>query len=201
MRGTTRHDAEFVEFMTARSPQLHRSALLLTGSHPAAEDLLQTALTKAYVAWGRVRAADDPVAYVHGVLIKTFLSHRRRRSSSELPLAEPTLRLRPADHRQGHGHDPTDGPTDRLALLAALAGLDPLDRAVVVLRYWEDQSVTRTAAALGLTEAAVKNRSLRSLRTLRGLLTDPAEDDRPPPAPSPSTASPSTSRLSTRSTP
>ncbi len=185
MRRTTRHDAEFVEFMTARSPQLHRSALMLTGSPAAAEDLLQTSLTKAYVAWGRVRSADDPVAYVHGVLIKTFLSHCRRRSSSELPVADPSLQGRAEAHR--------DDPTERLALLAALAELDPLDRAVVVLRHWEDQSVARTAAALGLTEAAVKNRSLRSLRTLRGLLTEPSEPLL--------TTSSSVSRPSTRSTP
>ena len=82
MRRSRRWDAEFTEFVAARSPQLYRNAYLLTTSPHAAEDLVQTALAKAYAAWWRVRGASDPVAYVHGILIKAFLSERRRRSSS-----------------------------------------------------------------------------------------------------------------------
>jgi RNA polymerase sigma-70 factor (sigma-E family) len=159
-------DTEFTEFLTARSGQLYRSAYLLTTSPHAAEDLLQTALAKSYAAWGRVRRADDPVAYVHGVLIKTFLSERRKRSSGELPVAEPGLLA-----RLDRAAASTD-PTDRVALMTALARLAPLDRAVVVLRFWEDRSVAQTAADLDLSEAAVKNRSLRALRTLRELLAE-----------------------------
>jgi RNA polymerase sigma-70 factor (sigma-E family) len=161
VRRSTRTDDEFADFVAARSPQLYRSAYLLTMSPHAAEDLVQTALAKAYAAWWRVRGADDPVAYVHGVLVKTFLSERRRRSSGELPTAAVP------DHAV-----PADDPTDRVALLTALADLAPLDRAVVVLRFWEDRSVIQTATDLDLTEAAVKNRSLRALRTLRGLLAE-----------------------------
>lgn len=161
-RQSSRHDAEFAEFVAARSPQLYRSAYLLTMSPHAAEDLVQTALAKAYAAWWRVRSAQDPVAYVHGVLVKSFLSDRRRPSSGELPVAEPP-----------EGATAQADPADRVALMAALAELAPVDRAVVVLRYWEDRSVTQTAADLGLTEAAVKNRSLRALKSLRGLLSDP----------------------------
>ncbi len=164
MSRSGRTDTEFAEFVTARSSQLYRSAYLLTASAHAAEDLLQTALAKTYAAWGRVRAADDPVAYVHGVLIKSFLSERRRRSSTELPVAE-------AFDRPAVCAD----PTERVALMAALSQLAPLDRAVVVLRFWEDRSVSQTAADLDLSEAAVKNRSLRALRTLRGLLAEAAE--------------------------
>ncbi|WP_028637228.1 SigE family RNA polymerase sigma factor [Nocardioides sp. URHA0032] len=161
--GRSRHlDTEFAEFVAARSPQLYRSAYLLTTSSHAAEDLVQTALAKAYAAWWRVRSADDPVAYVHGVLVKSFLSDRRRRSSTELPTADLPDRVT----------TDTD-PAERLALLSALAKLAPLDRAVVVLRFWEDHSVADTAAELDLSEAAVKNRSLRALRALRGLLTEP----------------------------
>ena len=157
-----RNDApDFADFVAARSGQLYRSAYLLTTSPHAAEDLVQIALTKAYAAWPRVRAADDPVAYVHGVLLKAFLSERRRRSSTELPVPE-------TDDVPVAGPD----PTERLALLGALRDLGPVDRAVVVLRFWEDRSVADTAHQLGLSEAAVKNRCLRALRTLRGLLTD-----------------------------
>ena len=119
MRRSTRWDAEFTEFVEARSPQLYRNAYLLTTSPHAAENLVQTALAKAYAAWWRVRGASDPVAYVHGEL-------------------------------------------------------SDLDRAVVVLRYWEDRSVADTAAQLGLSVAAVRNRSLPALRSLRGLLGEDA---------------------------
>jgi RNA polymerase sigma-70 factor (sigma-E family) len=161
VRRSDRTDDEFAEFVTARSPQLYRSAYLLTTSPHTAEDLVQTALAKTYTAWWRVRAADDPVAYVHGVLIKSFLSERRRKSSQEIPIAEPPDRA----------VTDADG-TDRAALLSALAELAPIDRAVVVLRFWEDRSVAQTATQLDLTEAAVKNRSLRALRSLRGLLSE-----------------------------
>ncbi len=154
-------DRQFSEFVAARSSQLYRSACLLTTSPHAAEDLVQTVLAKAYASWSRVSGADDPVAYVHGMLINSFLSSRRRRSSGEVPVADTPDRVA----------TDTD-PSDRLALMAALRDLAPLDRAVVVLRFWEDHSVTRTAQQLNLSEAAVKNRSLRALRTLRGLLTD-----------------------------
>lgn len=162
MGRSTHRDEEFAEFVAARSPQLYRSAYLLTTSRHAAEDLVQTALAKAYAAWWRVRSAQDPVAYVHGVLVKSFLSDRRRRSSGELPVGE-------LPERAGHDAD----PAERVALLAALGELAPLDRAVVVLRFWEDRSVAQTAVDLGLSEAAVKNRSLRALRALRGLLSEP----------------------------
>jgi RNA polymerase sigma-70 factor (sigma-E family) len=154
-------DEKFSAFVPARADHLYRQAWLLTGSRAAAEDLVQTALTKSYAAWSRVLRADDPVAYVHGVLLKAFLSDRRRRSSGEVPHADPhqTATSAVAD-------DPTDAQVDRLALAAALSRLGRTDRAVVVLRYWEDRTVAETAALLGLSEAAVKNRSLRALRRL-----------------------------------
>jgi RNA polymerase sigma-70 factor (sigma-E family) len=158
-------DEEFSAFVAARADHLFRQAWLLTGSRPAAEDLVQTALTKAYAAWSRVRRADDPVAYVHGVLMKSFLSDRRRRSSAELPVAEPRIETVAQP-------DPADVQVDRIALAGALATLSRTDRAVVVLRYWHDRSVDETAAALGLSEAAVKNRSLRALRRLSEELSE-----------------------------
>ena len=160
-------DEEFSAFVAARADHLYRQAWLLTGTRQAAEDLVQTALTKTYAAWSRVRRADDPVAYVHGVLMKTFLSDRRRRWSREVPHGD--LPDRPAPQ------DPTDTQVDRLALVGALAGLGRTDRAVVVLRYWDDRSVADTAQALGLSEAAVKNRSLRALRRLGDALSDVPE--------------------------
>jgi RNA polymerase sigma-70 factor (sigma-E family) len=168
VRGTDRDTEEFTQFVAARANQLYRSAYLLTTTPQGAEDLVQTALAKAFAAWPRVRGADDPVAYVHGVLIKAFLSERRRRSSTELPVAEPADRS---------SVDPD--PVDRLTLMTALSQLAPTDRAVVVLRFWEDLSVAQTARDLGLSEAAVKNRSLRALRALRQLLDTPLPNGSP----------------------
>jgi RNA polymerase sigma-70 factor (sigma-E family) len=164
MRGSTSVDEEFTSFVAAASPQLHRKAWLLTTSSTAAEDLLQSSLAKAYVAWRRVSAADDPTAYVSGIVLKTFLSERRRRSSTEVVVAA-------VDDTPVSVED----PTLRLTLLAALRTLTPLDRAVVVLRYWEDRSVEETAHALHLSSAAVKNRSLRALAALRTQLDDVRE--------------------------
>lgn len=173
MNRRSRQDAEFSAFAAARSTNLYRNAWLLTTSTHAAEDLLQTTLAKVYASWGRVSAADDPVAYAHGVLIKTFLSDRRRRSSSEVPVSDDDLSA-----REHPGHTAAD-PVDRVVLMAALRELAPLDRAVIVLRYWEDRTVADTARQLHLSEAAVKNRSLRSLRALRELLTDPTDETDP----------------------
>ncbi|RYB95211.1 SigE family RNA polymerase sigma factor [Nocardioides oleivorans] len=164
MRGSASVDEEFTSFVASASPQLHRKAWLLTTSSAAAEDLLQSALAKAYVNWRRVSAADDPTAYVSGIVLKTFLSDRRRRSSTEVAVAE-------VDDCQAV----PDDAALRLTLLAALRTLAPLDRAVVVLRYWEDLSVEETAQTLHLSSAAVKNRALRSLAALRTQLGDARE--------------------------
>lgn len=164
MRASTSVDEEFTSFVASASPQLHRKAWLLTTSSAAAEDLLQSALAKAYVNWRRVSAADDPTAYVSGIVLKTFLSDRRRRSSTEVTVAEVT-----------DAGATSDDPALRVTLLAALGTLAPLDRAVVVLRYWEDRSVEETARALHLSSAAVKNRSLRALASLRTQLADARE--------------------------
>ena len=159
-------DEEFSELAAALLPQLYRRAYLLTTSTAQAEDLAQTALAKAYAAWSRVRTADDPAAYVHGILLKAFLSERRRRSSGEIPSADPT------EGRDGLVAGPD--VAERLVLLDALRELGTVDRSVVVLRYWEDRSVEQTADLLNLSSAAVRNRSSRALAQLRAALGAPA---------------------------
>ncbi|MEX3103452.1 MULTISPECIES: SigE family RNA polymerase sigma factor [unclassified Streptomyces] len=152
---------EYAEFAAARAGQLYRSACLMTaGDTYLAEDLVQEALGKNYVRWGRVSKTENPAAYAQTVLTRVFLTHRRRRSSGERATdAFPDL---PAA-------DEADAPL-RLTLLQALARLSPKDRAVVVLRYWEDRSIEETAHALHTTSAAVRSRSSRALRRLRELL-------------------------------
>ncbi|WP_139982227.1 SigE family RNA polymerase sigma factor [Nocardioides litoris] len=157
------HDEEYEEFARARTPVLLRSAWLLCGDAHLAEDLVQETLAKVYVRWHAAFRSpiENPVAYAQTTLTRTFLSSRRRRSSTERPTG--TLPERPVD-------DGTDRAATRLALLAALDGLAPKDRTVLVLRYLEDLSVEETADRMGCSPGAVRSRSLRALDRIRPLL-------------------------------
>src|SRR5262249_20894727 len=132
-------DREFVEFATGVAPRLQRAAYLLCHDWHLAQDLTQTALARAYVAWPRLARAGHPEAYARQILCRTYLDHRRRRSTSELVSDGVPERASRSENGEL-----------RLSLLEALRRLSPRDRAVVVLRYWEDQSVEATARALGL---------------------------------------------------
>jgi RNA polymerase sigma-70 factor (sigma-E family) len=160
---TAGHLGDFEEFARARTPQLHRSAWLLCGDRHLAEDLVQDTLAKVYVRWhrrigGRI---ENPAAYAQTTLVRTFISARRRHSSGELPLAEMP---------EVAGADHTAVSDLRLSLEHALAGLAPLDRAVLVLRYLEDLSVAEVADRLRVSPGAVRNRSMRALERVRPLL-------------------------------
>ncbi|MFJ9916617.1 SigE family RNA polymerase sigma factor [Actinacidiphila glaucinigra] len=158
---------EYLDFAASRAGHLFRSACLLTGGDThLAEDLVQETLGKLYVTWRRVSRVGNPAGYAQTVLVRTFLTHRRRRSSGESPTGElPDV---PA------GADSSDSDTAllRLTLLDALTRLPPKDRAVVVLRYWEDRSIEETAAAMRASSSAVRTRSVRALAKLRELLGD-----------------------------
>ncbi|MFE3853135.1 SigE family RNA polymerase sigma factor [Streptomyces griseorubiginosus] len=156
MAGSAQRAAEVEEFMQAVSPRLFRAALLVCGDWHLAEDLVQTTLGKVFVSWRRVRKADSPHAYVRTILMRTYLSHVRLHRTYEKPVGE--LPEQPAA---------TQDPALRLALTQALARLTPQDRAVVVLRYWEDRSVAETAKELGMSAGNVRIRSMRALSSLR----------------------------------
>lgn len=149
---------DFEEFVQATGNQVFRTALLLCGDWHLAEDLTQTTYAKVYAPWRKVSRADNPVAYTRSMLVNTYLSHRRLKRSGERPSDDLPETLYDGD------------PTVRLVLLDALRELDPKDRAVVVLRYWEDRSVAETAHALGTTEGAVRTRTTRATAKLRDRL-------------------------------
>ncbi|MBY8842191.1 SigE family RNA polymerase sigma factor [Streptomyces sp. SP2-10] len=151
--------ADYLEFAVARSGPLFRTACLLTGDWHLAEDLVQETLAKMYRSWRRINRAESPVAYADTVLVRTYVSQRRRRSSTE----------RPSDRLPDRA-GPASDPELRMALLDGLAQLTGKDRAVLVLRYWEDRSVEETAHVLKLSPGAVRTRSLRALQRLRTLL-------------------------------
>ncbi|KUM88743.1 MULTISPECIES: SigE family RNA polymerase sigma factor [Streptomyces] len=151
---------EYAEFAAARAGHLYRSACLLTaGDTHLAEDLVQEALGRIYVRWSRISGIGNPAAYAQTVLVRVFLTHQRRRSSKE----------RATDVLPDVAVAGVDTPL-RLTLLDALARLPAKDRAVVVLRYWEDRSIEETAGVLNASAAAVRTRCTRALKQLRGLL-------------------------------
>lgn len=158
---TSEDDTAYTEFATVMAPRLFRTALLMCGDWHLAEDLVQTTLAKMYVGWGKVRRADVPEAYARGTLTKTFLSHQRIRRNAEMP----TVDLGDAQAASGL-------TSERVELFEALRKLEVLDRAVVVLRYWEDRTVADTAAEVGLSEGAVRTRASRALGRLRTELSD-----------------------------
>ncbi|MEZ0094393.1 SigE family RNA polymerase sigma factor [Streptacidiphilus sp. EB129] len=161
-RGRAQEPVDFQAFAVGRGGQLFRTAFLLTaGDSHLAEDLVQETLGRMFARWGRVRL-DNPSGYAHTVLVNVFISQRRKRSSGELPTGVLSERA------VGAAED--EDPALRVTLLAALRQLAPQDRAVLVLRYWEDRSVEETAAALRLTSTAVRSRSSRALQRLRGVL-------------------------------
>jgi RNA polymerase sigma-70 factor (sigma-E family) len=159
-----RRDEEFTAYVTARARLLRRSAYLLCGDWHRAEDLTQSALTKVYVAWPRVRRAENVDGYVRTLLVRTYLDEQRRLWRKEQPTGESVDTVR-AD---------SAGESDqRLDLVAALAGLPPRQRAAVVLRCWEDLSIAEVARTLDCSEGTVKSQTSRGLATLRVLLGGP----------------------------
>lgn len=158
----------FQEFVLARRRALLRTAWLLTGDWHAAEDLVQTALMRCYPHWRRI-AGDNPDAYVRKAITNAHASAWRRRWHGERPAAE--LPDRP-------GVDEYDAADSRRVLLAALGRLPTRQRAVVVLRYYEDLTESETAAALGCSVGTVKSQAAKALVTLRanGIALTGAED-------------------------
>lgn len=160
-------EAEFRTFMAARWPILVRTAHLLTGDRHLAEDLAQTALEKAAVHWHRVRAADDPDAYVRRVLVNAHLARFRRRRVAEV--FSPDIPEPPAhgDGGSGNGTDAAARVAARDEVLTALLALPRKQRAVVVMRYWEDLTESQTAALMGCTVGTVRSQAHRALQKLR----------------------------------
>jgi RNA polymerase sigma-70 factor (sigma-E family) len=147
----------FDNFVVARSPALLRTAYLLTQDRGVAEDLLQTALTKTWFAWGRLND-DDPVRYVRRVLVTTSVSWRRRFWSRERPTEVLPEGAAPGDESVAAvGQD----------LWAAIGRLPPRQRAVVVLRYYEDLTEVETAQLLDCSTGTVKSQCSKAMAKLR----------------------------------
>ncbi|WP_405012883.1 SigE family RNA polymerase sigma factor [Kitasatospora sp. NBC_01539] len=154
-----RQEQELHDYVTARRPALFRSAFLLCGDRDEADDLVQATLVKLILGARRLRRIDSLDAYARKTLVNTFIASRRRFWWREHAYGELPETPLPA-------YDADTG----VAVRAALAVLSPKQRAVLVLRYWEDLSVAATADLLGLPESTVRSHSARGIAALRGLL-------------------------------
>ena len=155
-------DEEFARYVRARQHRLLRAAYLVCGDAHLAEDLLQGALTKLATRWDKIRH-ENPDAYVRRILYRDAVSSwrkTRRESLSSLPLIEVPV------------HDRTSETSQRVDLERALAELTPKQRAVVVLRFFEDRSEIEAAEALGVSVGTVKSQTHAALARLRALLPD-----------------------------
>ncbi|WP_309232154.1 SigE family RNA polymerase sigma factor, partial [Micromonospora tarensis] len=151
-------EEQFREFVAARSAALLRTAYLLTGDWATAEDLLQTALTKTYLAWKRLGGIDAVEPYARRVMVNTSTSWWRRRWHGERPTEVLPERA---------GVDEIEQQLDRDLLWRHLKELPSRQRAVLVLRYYEDMSEAQTAAMLDISPGTVKSQASRALATLR----------------------------------
>jgi RNA polymerase sigma-70 factor (sigma-E family) len=153
---------EFTRWARARQGHLLRASLLLTGDRQRAEDLVQEALTKVAMRWGRLRGS-SPDAYARTVMYHDHVSWWRKRRHEVLTAYDVDLAQEPA------------APERRILLLAALGSLTPRQRAVIVLRYFEDLTERQVAEVLGVSLGTVKSQTHLSLRRLREAAPELAE--------------------------
>jgi RNA polymerase sigma-70 factor (sigma-E family) len=153
---------DFDEFVNVRGPALLRFAYLLTGDRHRAEDLVQESLARAHRRWAKVRDYDVPEAYVRKVVLRLFLSWRRRMASTEMAVAEPP--------EPAAGPDLAEAVVARQHLWRLIGTLPRMQRAVLVLRYYEDRDDDDIAGLLGCARATVRVHAARRLSRLRGAL-------------------------------
>ena len=162
-----RDRAAFAEFAAGRAPALHRAAYLMVGDEQLAQDLVQEALTKTYVAWPRLRDPNNAEAYCRKAITSTAITWFRRKGwANERPTE--ALPERP-------GRTQTDAVDDRSMVWAALQQLPPRQRAALVLRFYEDLTEAQTAAAMGCAVGTVKSQVAAGLKKLRDRLGDQIE--------------------------
>jgi RNA polymerase sigma-70 factor (sigma-E family) len=161
-----RSTESFDAFVAARSRSLLRTAYLLTRDHALAEDLVQTALAKTWFHWSRIRG-DNPEPYVRRVLVTIYSSWWRRRWNGEIPTEELPDAAGP---RAAH-LDSVSPTGERLDLWVAIGRLPRRQRAVVVLRFYEDLTEAETARLMGSSIGTVKSQTSKALAKLR---LDPA---------------------------
>lgn len=153
-------EREYAELFTTQWPRLYRMAVVVAGDHSVAEDAVQTAMAKAYASWTRVRAADHPEAYLRRMVLNEIVGARRTgwfRRERTHGQVDPGLTTAAQD----------DVVADRDAVWAAVLALPVRQRAVIVLRYYEDLSEREIAEVLGCSRGTVKSQASAALANLR----------------------------------
>jgi RNA polymerase sigma-70 factor (sigma-E family) len=163
-------DADFSSFVAASSRRLLRSAYLITGDLGEAEDLLQVALERAYRRWPAIRQKDVPEAYVRKIVATAAIDAGRLRKLRSAPLDE--------DQFPGVPDPAVEGVAGRAALMSCVRELPAGQRAVLVLRYFDDLTEVETARALGCTVGTVKSQHARAMARLRELVADQQDGSR-----------------------
>jgi RNA polymerase sigma-70 factor (sigma-E family) len=154
-------ERDFLAYARSRQEALRRSAYLLCRDAHQADDLVQTTLTRLFLRWRRIRGADNPDAYAHTVLVRVFLDEQRR--GWWRVLLPGRLPDQPLPDAAAHSDT-------RLLVRQALHRLTPRQRAVLVLRFYQDLPVEQAAEALGCTTGTVKSQTNRALAALRRAL-------------------------------
>ena len=154
---------EFDDYVAARGAALLRYAYVLTGDRHRAEDLVQTALLKAFRHWSRVSSSDSPDAYVKRIVTNSSMDWWRRRTNFEVPTVEDS-------ERESIDGDPAETVAARDEIQRALASLTPRQRAVLVLRHFEGLPDSEIAELLGCGEIAVRTHATRGRERFRAAL-------------------------------
>jgi RNA polymerase sigma-70 factor (sigma-E family) len=161
----TAHHASFESYVATRGPALTRFAYLLIRDHHLAQDLVQEGLARLHRHWVRVSEFDDPDAYVRKIMLNQLLSWRGRRSWSERSTADLADRPGPAD--------PAVSGSERDAMWDLLGELPPQQRAVLVLRFYEDLDDEAIAALLGCAPTTVRSHASKAIAGLRSVIAEP----------------------------
>jgi RNA polymerase sigma-70 factor (sigma-E family) len=157
-------EEEFSHFVRAHHAALFRTVYLLTGDYHRAEDVVQATFMRLYLRWGRVSVMREPGAYARKVAVNQVWSWRRRLSSREVPGFQSVDVALPG---------PADDIFDHEAVWSAVLTLPPRQRAVIVLRFYEDLTEAQTAEILGLAVGTVKSHCHTGCQRLAGLLGEP----------------------------
>lgn len=164
-----RDSGEFTAFVLASQPRLRRTAYLMCGDWQLASDHVQEALIRVYRHWPRLRGGAQAHVYARKAVLSVVIDAKRRRSSTEVPVDSVADRPGPRDE--------TDASVDRDLLTRCLAQVPPRQRACLVLRYYDDLSVSEIATALGCSEGTVKSQTARGLDTLQAAFTRETNDE------------------------
>ena len=150
---------EFSHFVTHSGPALFRAAFLLTGSEESSKDLVQAALMKVWLRWRRIRETESAFSYTRQVMLSLYLSWNRRKWTNEIPTVDVPVVSTSADV--------SVAVLTRHVVLSALASLPKRQRAVVVLRFFDDLTEAQAAEILNCSRGTVKSQTSKALSRLR----------------------------------